>query len=242
MKSIYSGIKIVNLGLYLVNSKTLVVSDIHLGYEESVSKSGYFLPKFQFEETINKLDEILNQVEVKTLIVNGDLKHEFGSISKTEWKDVSNLFDFVMRQGIEIILIKGNHDQIVMPLVEKKNIIVKDYITIGGIYICHGDVIPDDSKFRKSEIIIIGHEHPAVTLKQYSRVETYKCFLKGKFKDKVLIAQPSFNLVTIGTDVLSDVLLSPFLNQDLDDFEIYVVENKEEFSFGKLKGLGNLLS
>ena len=57
------------------------------------------------------------------------------------------------------------------------------------------------------------------------RFEKFKCFLKGKYKNKLLIVQPSFNLLTIGTDILKQRLQSPFL-KDIKDFEVFIVEDK----------------
>jgi len=104
----------------------------------------------------------------------------------------------------------------------------------------HGDkfnkTVEDIIKNKKIKTIIIGHEHPAVSLKEGSRTETFKCFLKGKFKGKELIVQPSFNLVTEGTDILKESLLSPFLKQNLKNFNVYIVADKV-YDFGKVSSL-----
>jgi putative SbcD/Mre11-related phosphoesterase len=87
------------------------------------------------------------------------------------------------------------------------------------------------------DTIIIGHEHPAVSLVSGSRTERYKCFLKGKFSRKDLIVTPSCNMLIEGTDILKEKLLSPILkNVDLKNFEAYIVEDKI-YDFGKVKDL-----
>ncbi|GAJ17959.1 unnamed protein product, partial [marine sediment metagenome] len=73
-------------------------------------------------------------------------------------------------------------------------------------------------------------------LREKARVEVFKCFLKGKYNRKVLIVQPSFNLVTEGTDITKEKLISPFLQQELRNFECYIVADKV-YRFGKLKNL-----
>jgi uncharacterized protein len=98
--------------------------------------------------------------------------------------------------------------------------------------------------------IIISHEHPAIKLRTKLRAETYKCFLVGKYKiegkgqkenkrNKLvdLIVMPSFNLATEGTDILTEKLLSPFLNQNISNFEVFVTDKDEILDFGKLKDL-----
>ena len=91
---------------------------------------------------------------------------------------------------------------------------------------------------RLEKTIIIGHEHPAIVLKEGPRKEKYKCFIKGKFKRKNLIVMPSFNLVTEGTDVLLETRLSPFLQRDISSFECWIVADKVYY-FGKLKGISD---
>ena len=91
--------------------------------------------------------------------------------------------------------------------------------------------------FFNSNTIIIGHEHPAISISKNSRSETFKCFLIGKYKNKNLIVMPSFNILIEGSNILKEKLLSPFLKKsNLDDFEIYVVADKI-YNFGKLKNV-----
>ena len=100
----------------------------------------------------------------------------------------------------------------------------------------HGNKIPNKELLKDVSTIIIGHEHPAVSLKEVPRVEKFKCFLKGRYKGKDLIVQPSFNPIIEGTDLLRDEILSPFLQQSLDNFDVFVVEDKI-YKFGALKNL-----
>jgi len=233
---INDNLEIIDLALYLKKEKALIISDMHIGYEESLNKQGILIPKFQFKETLERLTKIFSKVNPKIIILNGDFKHEFGTISDSEWKDTLKILDFLISKCEELILIKGNHDTILEPIARRRNLIVKPYYKINDYYICHGEEISSNLDFTYSKTIVIGHEHPAVSIKSNTRSELYKCFLVGKFKNKTLIVIPSFNLVTEGTDVLRERLLSPFLQEDLDDFEVYVVSDKI-YKFGKLKNL-----
>ena len=108
---------------------------------------------------------------------------------------------------------------------------------LGDILVAHGDELP--SLKARARLIIIGHEHPAVTLRHGVRAEKYKCFLVGNWKKSVLIVQPSCNLATEGTDVLRSELLSPFLQQDISEFQMFVVDEKaqELLAFGAIHQL-----
>ena len=81
----------------------------------------------------------------------------------------------------------------------------------------------------------MGHEHPALGFRDKNKYEVFKCFLSGKYLDKDLIVLPSFNTLTIGTDVLRGKLLSPFLQGNIIKFKAYVVEMNRVYDFGKLK-------
>ncbi len=232
---IYEGIETLDLCLYLKKYKALIIADLHLGYEESFNKRGIFVPRIQFKEILDKLGKILTKKNIDIIIITGDLKHEFGVIHNSEWKNIMQVIDLFLKHCKTLVIIKGNHDITLPFITKKKGIEISEYYKLGDIFICHGDKIFDNEDFRKSKIIIIGHEHPAVGFREKAKYENFKCFLKGKFLDKVLIVLPSFNPLTIGTDVLISRLLSPFLQQSLSNFTAYAIEKNKIYYFGKLK-------
>ena len=233
--------EIVDLALYL--KSTLVISDVHIGYEESLNRQGVLIPRLQFDEIIGRMERIfsiLQDKNIEKIVINGDLKHEFGTISEQEWRNTLKFLDLLAKHCKEIVLIKGNHDTILGPIARKRNVKIVQNIIIGDILVAHGDKIPSSDMIGKVSTIIIGHAHPAISLKEGSKIETYKCFLKGKYKGKNLIVQPSFNSMIEGTNILRNEIISPFLKQNLDNFEIYIMEDKA-YNFGKLKNLRNRL-
>ena len=225
---IHKGIKIDDLGL--VYKDILIISDLHIGIEEMLNKKGVLIPRFQLKEIKERLEGIFSRNEIKKVIITGDLKHEFGKISNQEWRDVIELIDYLTLKH-EVVLIKGNHDKVLEPILKKRNLKVFDSYEIDDIIIMHGDVILP----KLNKIIIIGHEHAAVSFPE-KEYEKFKCFLKGKYKKHTLIAMPSFNTLSIGTDVTKNELLSPFLQQNIKNFEVYVVEDKTYY-FGKIRDI-----
>ncbi len=230
------GFEIIDVALYLKDYRILVFGDVHIGYEEALNKQGILVPRFQFQETMKRIRNIIDNVngDINTIIINGDLKHEFGNISNQEWKETLEFLDYLSNKCKEIILVKGNHDTILGPIARKRNVkLVESYLTDDKkIFFIHGDKIPEN--FPLCEIVIISNEHPAVSLRDGIRTEVYKCFLHGKWKGKELIVLPSFNVVTEGTDVIKEKLLSPYLHQNLDEFEAFIVAD-EVYKFGKLR-------
>lgn len=240
---IHPGIEIHGLSLYIQKNKALVIGDLHLGYEDELREHGYMVPRLQYKQTTAHIDEISSKVDVKSIIINGDLKHEFGRISQQEWQEVSGFLDYLAKKTEEITLVKGNHDTILGPIASRKDVTVVPgfFFKETHIYVTHGHIIPNDPLLDKAKVVIIAHDHPAITLSEGVRSEKVKCFLKGYWKRKVLIQMPSLSYVTEGTDVTKENPLSPFMNQQLNDFEVYGVEGLEVLYFGKLKNLYRLL-
>jgi len=160
---IYKDIEIIDLFLYLKRYNTLVIGDVHIGYEEALNKEGVLIPRFQFKDTLTRLEKAIKNKRFDSIILLGDVKHEFGTISETEWRNTLQFLDILLGYTKNVILIKGNHDKILEPIANKRNLEVKDYVRMGEIILLHGHVIPEKNKdFKDSKIIIIGHEHPAI--------------------------------------------------------------------------------
>ena len=235
--NILPNIQIIDLALYF--DSVLVISDVHIGYEEALNKQGILVPRLQFNDIINKMEKIFESLEnekIEKIIVNGDLKHEFGAISQQEWRNTLKFIDLLSGHCSEIILVKGNHDAILGPIADKRNIKILECAALKDILVCHGDKIPAVQALKNISTVIIGHEHPSVPIRDSARVENFKCFLKGRYKGRNLIVQPSFNTIVQGTNILRGQTLSPLLKQNLDNFEVFVIEDKV-YQFGKLKTL-----
>lgn len=231
--NILPNIKAVGLSLYLEKQKILVIGDTHIGYEEALNKQGILIPRMHLKDILAELNKVFKEVKPETIIMIGDIKHEFGIISKQEWRDTLNLLDYLLEKA-KVILIKGNHDTILGPVARKKDLEVRDYFIADDILFCHGHKLWDD-KLKKIKTIIIGHEHPAISIRDDVRVEKYKCFLLGKYKKQNLIVIPSFNFITEGTNVLQEKLLSPFIS-NIQSFEAFIVGDKV-YKFGKISNL-----
>lgn len=240
-------LEIINNSLWHPSSKTLIISDIHLGYEEYMHSKGIFTPKSQYKIITENLEKILQQVTPETIIINGDLKHDFGTILRQEWNDVLQLIDLLKTKCQKVIIIKGNHDNILPPITDKKDIVIKEFHIIDDIIILHGDKLINSDlltsietkgyDYNKINTIVIGHEHPAILITDENKHEKFKCFLKGEWQQKELIVIPSFNPLIEGTDVLKEKLLSPFLNDKLNsisNFDVFIAEGNGLY-FGQVK-------
>jgi len=234
-KTIYNA-EISDIGLIIDN--TLIIADLHLGYEQSLNREGIMVPKFQYRKILERILEIIEKTKASQVVINGDLKHEFGRITRQEWKEAMNFIQFLKETFNDVVLLKGNHDNFTRFIAQKTDLEVYESYSLKEFIIMHGDKIPDDIMSHEELTIIIGHEHPCIGIRNGERLEKMKCFLKGCYKDKNLIVMPSFNFVTEGSDILHEKPLSPFLkHKSMDEFEVYGVENFEVLHFGKIKDI-----
>lgn len=220
-----------------LNKKTMVIGDVHIGFEEALNKNGFLVPRTLFKEIYKDLEEALDSVKPDTIIIHGDLKHEFGRISKQEWRDTFKLIELITKKCKDIILLRGNHDKILDPIVEKFKIKVQDDVLVGDVLIIHGNELlkENNQNYEDCKTIVIGHEHPCIVLRDDHKYEKFKTFLVGTFDKKRLIVLPSFNPID-GVDITKEKLLSPFLkkNPNFKDFEVYITAD-EIYAFGRIE-------
>ena len=61
---------------------TMVISDVHIGFEEELLKDGIYIPD-QTMDLLSKAKRIISENKVERVIINGDLKHR---VPTTQWK------------------------------------------------------------------------------------------------------------------------------------------------------------
>ncbi len=234
---ILSGIEIIGKSLWIRKKKIIIIADLHFGYEEALNKQGFLVPRKKFSEIREEIQKLL-KLKPKIVVINGDLKHEFGEISCQQSHDSLVKLELLLKK-CKVILIKGNHDFILGPIARKKNLEIKEFYCFDDVCILHGHKIFLDKKIhdKKIKTIIIGHEHPAISIREGLKKEVYKCFLLGKWKNKKIIVMPSFFNIFEGSDIKKEKLLSPFLEEKkIKDFEVFVLGDKI-YKFGKVKNI-----
>lgn len=231
---ISKGIFIVNKALWLEKQKILAIADLHIGYEEYLVEQGILIPKKQLEIIKNEIFSLL-ELKPKKIIINGDLKHEFGEISKQEWKETNEILDILLKKS-KVILVKGNHDTILEPIAKRKGLKILDYYCANNICFMHGHKIFDNViKNKKINIIVLAHIHPAITLREGIKTEKYKCWIIGKWKNKKIIIMPSFIFYSEGFDVSSYKFEENFL-KNIKNFNVYAIGDKV-YWLGKVKDI-----
>jgi len=232
--------KFIGKTLYFPEKKTLVLGDLHLGWEESLNEQGIFVPRRQFEETVKDLSKVFEEIEakekkIKEIVVLGDLKHEFGEISEQEWREVKEILEVFKRKAEKVVLVKGNHDTILGPIADRKELSVVDYYINEEICFMHGNKLFPECLDEKIKMLVLGHRHPAVVLSDKYKKEKYKCFMVGEWKNKKVVILPSFFPFIEGSEVANLEDNRMFIpEKELRNFEVYVVGD-EVYKFGKVK-------
>lgn len=224
--------------LYIPELKVLIISDLHLGLEGIMNHSSRFMPKLQFKEIIEDLKEILKIKDVEEVIINGDLKHQFSRSSRSEWKEVNVLLNFLKNKVRSTSLIKGNHDNRLIYFMKKYQIPLKDYLIRDDILITHGH--RDFGISKNVEYIVIGHDHPILSLRNDASMEKrIQCFIYGECRGKKVIMLPAFSKLNIGSRInRQDRLYSPILRGcDMGEFKAVGVDKEEDLTleFSKIK-------
>ncbi len=209
--------------------RNLVIADLHLGYEVSMAREGFYLPRV-FHEVVGRLKGVLEGEKPKRLIIDGDLKHSF----VPEWREREELKAFVEEVSPlvdELVLVRGNHDVGTLWLREL-GVEVVDELELGGWKLVHGHKLVEGERF------IIGHEHPAVRLRdEVGALVKVPAFLMSD----ELVVLPAFSPWAYGNDVLREIV-SPFLRAyDVSRARVLVPLEGEILDFGELERLSRVL-
>ena len=219
-----------DLALFLRNERALVISDLHLGFEGALAEQGVSIPRFQRRVILERLGAMLDRTKTEKVVVAGDFKHEFSRNLVDEWVEVKQILRFLVDR-VTPVMVRGNHDNYLATILGDLGIALKDRADIAGHTIVHGH--EDVSTLHP---IVMGHEHPAVKLKdELGAVVSVPAFLVSD----ALIVLPAFSPLALGVDVSSHPYLSPILNRtDIDGARVIGVDEKEGLlDFGHVRGL-----
>jgi putative SbcD/Mre11-related phosphoesterase len=226
--------------IYFKELDLIAISDLQIGYESHLAEKGIFVPQIQTRQLIKNLREISFLKNAKRLLINGDLKHEFSRPTLQEIREIKEFLEFAKNIFKEIIIVKGNHDNYILNILEEMEFPIYDpYYEEKGYCFFHGDKEID---LPECKYLIIGHEQPMILLKHGFDKLKVKALLIGEYNRKTLIVLPAFSTIASGSEINvlnKDELLSPILKKcDVDNFDVYAIEEEfDTFYLGKLKGL-----
>lgn len=216
----------------------IIIADLHIGIEAVKARQGVLIPNVQTKEIGEEIEALQEQTDASRLIVAGDIKHSFGAKGTKQNEDLRRFFDGVSPLFETVVLVEGNHDTGLTVFTEDyTNITVQSSFEEAGTMIVHGH---ESVETDQASLLILGHEHPALELKDDAGVtEKMRCMLFGSF-DTAIIVLPAFSPLASGTAINGmprSELLSPLLRNQYDPQAMYATVIDREagvFEFPKL--------
>jgi putative SbcD/Mre11-related phosphoesterase len=193
----------------------LILGDLHFGQEQSlfVNSHASSISNACRELTETLLKTILAH-DIKEVILNGDIKHATTSFNHQEKKELIYFFDNIIGNGIDLTLIRGNHDLMIDYLLptDPGKFEITDYYEIDDAIILHGHELFDH---KSQGLFILSHEHPAYLFRGYNKARIkLPAFVLIQSPTKDVIILPAANDISSGTNFpprSSRKFLSPLL-------------------------------
>jgi putative SbcD/Mre11-related phosphoesterase len=143
----------------------VVLGDLHIGWEVTLSQQGIHIPS-QTGKMLQRLRAIIEKTHPTRIIMLGDVKHSVTGAELEEWRDVPDFFEALLKLVPSVQVIVGNHDGNLEPLTPSKvQILPSTGLALSAKFgLLHGHAWPSP-KILGCETLILGHLHPAVTLR-----------------------------------------------------------------------------
>ncbi len=194
-------------GEILPPGPTLVISDLHIGFEEKFKSSGVNI-ETNIAKMAAELEAIIDQNRAEALVIAGDVKSGIDRITQSEWENVPKFLNRISKK-CRITIVPGNHDGGLQNLVPD-SVQVADIngIAIEDTLVIHGHTRPL-AKFKDCNRVIMGHVHP-IFQKRGNPLSGLPVWAFVRLSKKALLQE------IIGEeDSMVDVIVLPSFNSDL---------------------------
>ncbi|MBA2862171.1 metallophosphoesterase [Methanococcus maripaludis] len=222
--------------VFLEETKTLIIADVHVGMEEFIRRTGVLFPLNEKKELLKRIKNLIIEFKPEKLVFLGDFLHHFQKVPYKVYETVRELNSLLKNH--EIIVIRGNHDiMLEYILKENTNFKILDYLFEDKILMVHGDKKFDvDFKFN---LLIMGHEHPVLEINK-QRFPSYLEIVQNDFE--ILVA-PAFSNIASGVKIneLESNFMSPYLKKVKKEEIFPIVIGEEVLKFPDLSILEKFL-
>lgn len=210
--------------------ETILLSDLHLGYEACLTDQGISIPRYQKDEILDRLSTILNRFDPESMVIIGDFKHEFGKNRDQEFREVYDVMEF-LTERTNLAVVRGNHDNFLQTITSKIGVpFHEEKLRMDDIVLSHGhrEMVHED-------LLIMGHEHPSLKIRdEAGAVLKRPCFLYSR--EERIIILPAVSPIAEGRDMIStDGFISEAIKDvDPTDFRAYMLSNDGIIDFQTL--------
>lgn len=208
---------------------TLVIADLHIGYERELEEKGVHLPS-QTGKMVENILGKLEENEFNKLIIVGDVKHNIPQATWQEYEEIPKATDEWLRVVDEIHILKGNHDGNISKYLPSEVLIhPPGGSVIDGIGYFHGHANPS-KEVVESRLIITAHNHPTITLvDSLDNKQKKQCWVRFNYRAEDIEGEgliiPHYNPLLGGVSINENEYLGPFLkNEKIHDEKIYLLD------------------
>ncbi|AEB94601.1 MAG: metallophosphoesterase [Metallosphaera sp.] len=232
--------------LYSRQLNSVILSDVHIGFEEEMASKGIFLPRIQKKRFLSIYKRALNVFKTRKIVINGDMKHKFNGLGRQEKDDLTDIFKDMKENGVSVSLIKGNHDNYISLVAEKfDNVELLDQLEQDNVYVYHGH---REVEIKEGKIYVIGHEHPRISIRDklgFSR--KFPCFLVSPIQNNsYVVTLPALGGYQSGNDV--SLIHSNYMSYLMRKYAVLektkpfiIIENEGIMEFPELGLLKNII-
>lgn len=183
--------------LWWAQDRTLLVADVHLGKGAAFRALGQPLPRGGSSRDLQRLSELITQLQAQRLVVLGDFWHSREGLTPTLFHALEKWR--CQHAQLQVILVRGNHDRAIsksnVPASLGIELVDEPFSLVPGLFACHApplqlpgllagnsstlNSIPAAVSANAPEAFYLaGHLHPAVRLmgKGHDRVRL-PCFV-----------------------------------------------------------------
>ena len=209
------------------SGRGLVVSDLHIGFEEKFKSSGINIQS-NVEKMQRELESLIVENDVSNLIIAGDVKSGTDRIFQSEWENVPRFLAGLTKR-CKVTIVPGNHDGGLSNLVpDSVQIADSNGIVLQDTLIFHGHTKPL-IKFKDCNRILMGHIHP-IYQKKGSPLSGIPVWIFLKIDKKFLFKE----IIPAEDDSLMEVIVIPSFNSDLTVTGYFNEEAKAERRFSPM--------
>jgi len=169
---------------WLVHSRTLIISDLHLGYSWAQRRRGLLLPLEGDATLIADITGLIAAYSPETLVLLGDIVHASVPLQSLK-NSLTHLFNEIEAR-CQLRLVLGNHDSGLPELLQSigHSAPTAESILSDGWCLTHGHRFPElltpPIESPAPLKYLIGHEHPAFELTDsFQTKHRVPCFLAG---------------------------------------------------------------
>ncbi|MEM3551046.1 MAG: metallophosphoesterase [Candidatus Bathyarchaeia archaeon] len=212
--------------------KTLVIADLHIGWEIALSEKGIHIPT-QAPKILQRIKSLTAKYNPERLLILGDVKHTVAKAEISEWQDIPEFFNELKPLFKEIQIIRGNHDGNLEPLLpESVKILPSTGTVMGDVGFFHGHQWPSPILL-KCKTIVMGHVHPVVTFRDPAGFRTTRQVWVRMDCDKNQLAQFILQKHKVKIDKSPGETLLKHYRVNLRVSQLFIMPSFNEFLGGK---------